>query len=95
MKKADSRTEAAEAIAIQALAFLADDPKRLEHFVVETGMIPTAFRERGADPELLGAVMDYVLAFDDRLLNFAAFAQVKPASIVAARRSLPGSAPEW
>jgi hypothetical protein len=58
-------------------------------------MMPDAFRQRGADPQLLAAIMDYVLAFDDRVLNFAGFAQVKPASVVAARRYLPGAVPEW
>jgi len=95
MKRIDARADAAEALAIQAITFLAEDDKRLTHFVMETGMMPDAFRERGADPQLLAAIMDYVIAHDDRLVNFAAFAQVKPATVVAARRALPGVNPDW
>jgi hypothetical protein len=89
------RADAAESLAIQALSFLADDEKRLERFVEETGMTPDALRARGADAEMLGSILDYVIAFDDRLLNFAEFAQVKPASVVTMRRALPGAPPEW
>ena len=86
--------ETAEALALQALAFVIGDEDRLQRFLYETGATPEAIRSKPDDPQLLAAVLDFLLAFDDRLLAFAESAQVKPAAILGARRRLPGADPD-
>ena len=49
--------EAAEAIALQGLAFLAEEPQRLQRFVTITGLDPAELRARADTPELLAAVL--------------------------------------
>lgn len=87
--------DAAEALALQALAFVLADEDRLQRFLSETGATPDSIRRLATDPPFLGAVLDYLLAFDDRLLAFAESAKLTPAQVQAARRRLPGADPEW
>jgi hypothetical protein len=97
MKSNDARrrAEAAELLALRALELIGEDHERLEHFVKETGITLDGIRAHALDPALLGCVLDYLLAYDDRVINFARSAGVAPAAIAPARQYLPGAAPEW
>ena len=53
--------EAAEALALRALAFLAEDPERLGRFLALTGLGPAELRMRAGDADLLGGVLDHLL----------------------------------
>jgi hypothetical protein len=63
--------DAAEALAIQALTFIAEDGERLGQFLAATGIGPAQIRAASGEPGFLTGVLDY-LAGDESLL--AAFA---------------------
>jgi hypothetical protein len=97
MKSNDTRRriEAAELLALRALEFIGEDPGRLEHFAKETGITFDGIRRGAHDPALLGCVLDYVLAYDERIVNVAKSAGIPPSAVAPARQLLPGAAPEW
>ncbi|MGQ0661994.1 MAG: DUF3572 family protein [Pseudomonadota bacterium] len=83
--------EQAQAVALQALAFLLDDDHRAKRFLAWTGIETIRLREAAHDPAALGGVLDYLLAHENLLLAFAAWAGLEPASVAPARRRLPGA----
>ena len=84
----------AEAIAIQALSFLAGRPEELERFLALSGIGPASLRQAAADPAFLGGVLDFLLQDEPLLLGFAAESGLPPAAIGAARWRLDGAPPE-
>ena len=82
--------EAAEMLAIQALAFIAEDPGQLTRFLgmtgIEAGKIRAAAREEG----FLAAVLEHMLADENLLIRFAESAGVDPAAIARASDALGG-----
>lgn len=84
----------AETLAIRAVGFLAGEEDRFLRFVALTGMTVDAVRARLADPAVLGAVLDFVLADEALLLAFCAEAEIAPELPARARRLLPGAPPE-
>jgi hypothetical protein len=84
----------AETLALKGLAFLAGDGETLERFLEISGLNPDGLRERVDDPLLLAAVLDFVLGDDKILLAFAEEEAVDPKVVHAARRALPGAAPD-
>jgi Protein of unknown function (DUF3572) len=92
MKAPSSRTrEAAETLAIQALAFIAAEPERLEGFLGATGLTVDRLRESASTPDFLGGVLEHMLADESLLLAFADSAAIDPAEIARARRALGGN----
>ena len=88
-----SAREAAEALAIQALTFIAGDSERLGRFLAITGIGPTEIRSAASEPGFLAGVLDY-LATDERLLiAFATEAEVDPDTVEKARSVLGGN--DW
>ena len=86
--------EAAESLAVQALAFLAAEPERLGRFLAFTGVGPQGLRAAAREPQFLAGVLEY-LAGDDRLLiEFAAHAAVDPADVARACDALAPASPE-
>lgn len=82
--------EAAEALAIQALTFIAQDVDRLGRFLAVTGIGPAEIRAASAEPGFLAGVLEY-LASDDRLAAaFAAETGFDPADIAKAHVALGG-----
>jgi hypothetical protein len=84
-------TEHAETIALQALAFLVKDETLLSHFLTNSGLTPQDLKTRFREPELLGGVLDAILADDAILLAFCNTMSLSPETLVMARRMLPGS----
>jgi hypothetical protein len=83
--------EAAEALAIQALSYIAADGERLGRFLSLTGIGPGEIRAAAREPGFLAGVLEY-LAGDERLLtDFAKEAGHDPSTIEAARLALGGS----
>jgi len=82
--------EAAEMLAIQALAFIAEDPGQLTRFLgmtgIEAGKIRAAAREEG----FLAAVLEHMLADENLLIRFAESAGVDPANVARAYSALGG-----
>lgn len=78
----------AEAIALRALAFLAEDPARLVRFLSLTGMGTDELRAGAGRAETLAAVLDHVLHDESLLLEFTANNAIAPAMIAPARALL-------
>ena len=85
------RREAAETLAIQALAFIAGEPERLEGFLGATGLTVDRLRESASAPDFLAGVLEHMLADESLLLAFADSAAIDPAEIARARRALGGN----
>jgi len=82
--------EEAEALAIQALTFIARDGERLGRFLAITGIGPAEIRTAAREPGFLGGVLEYI-ASDHRLVaTFAAEMGHDPAAIDKARAALSG-----
>ena len=94
MNKAPGRSrEAAEALAIQALNFLATEPQRLSRFLALSGLAPDSIRAAAAESGFLAGVLAHLGEDESMLVAFAAEAGVKPADVDRARRILAGG--DW
>lgn len=87
----NKQRENAETIALQALAFLASDTERLEHFMGNTGLTPQDLSERASETDMLVSVLDALLADESALLMFATERAVEPEAIYPARMILSGT----
>ena len=83
--------EAAETFALKGLAHIAGDDDTLRKFLILTGLEPADLRGRAGNPELLAAVMDFLLADDVRLSSFCEAVDITPEQAHAVRRALPGA----
>ena len=81
----------AETLALKALAFLAHSPDEIDRFVALSGVAPADLRARADEPEILAAVLDFLLADDTRVTGFCEEAGIDPRELHAARRALPGA----
>src|SRR5580704_11203646 len=89
-KDSPTTREFGENLAVQALAFLAQDPERLGVFLTLTGIGPDRIRKAAADPAFLAGVLDHVTT-DERLLRAVAeYAGVSPETVERAHVSLSG-----
>lgn len=82
--------ESAEAVAIEALAFIAGDPERLDRFLALTGLGPESLRQAAKEPGFLLGVLDHVMADDRLLVEFARQREITPEDVVWARARLAG-----
>lgn len=86
----------AEALAIDALGWLAGQPEALGRFLASSGAGPTELRARAADPAFLGFVMDFMLSEEPLLLEFCGDRGLAHESPMQARAALPGGdIPHW
>ena len=86
----------AEALAVQALVWMAGDADLVGRFLAMTGAGPGDLRDRAAEPEFLGFVLDFLLADEAALVAFAAAENIRPELPMRARAALPGGAlPHW
>ncbi|HLH91769.1 MAG TPA: DUF3572 domain-containing protein [Xanthobacteraceae bacterium] len=92
-KGANGAREAAEALAIQALNFLATEPARLSRFLGVTGLDPASIRAAAGESGFLAGVLAYLAEDEQMLVAFAAEAGVKPGAVDRARHLLAGG--EW
>ena len=94
MNKASNQArEAAEALAVQALNFLATEPARLARFLALSGLEPASIRAAAAEPGFLAGVLAHLGEHESLLREFAAEAGVTPAQVDRARRLLAGA--DW
>jgi hypothetical protein len=82
--------EAAETLAIQALNFLAGDPRELARFLDLSGIEPSGIRAAAAQPEFLAGVLAHLGAHEPLLVAFAEAAGVAPGEVERARATLVG-----
>ena len=83
---------AAQALAIQALEFLAAEPERLGRFMAMSGIGPEALRNAAHEPNFLAGVLEHVTGDERLLIEFAQHVQLKPPSVMRAAAAL-GAAP--
>jgi hypothetical protein len=82
--------EAAEMLAIQALAFIAEEPERLNLFLSTTGIAAAEIRTAAREPGFLAGVLEHMLAHENLLIVFADSAGINPAAVARARSALGG-----
>ncbi|MDJ1007926.1 MAG: DUF3572 domain-containing protein [Paracoccaceae bacterium] len=86
----------AETLAIEALGWLAGEEDLLQVFLGSAGLSSFELRARADDPELLAAVLDFVLMDDGWVQAFAAATDRAPEAALRARAALPGGdLPHW
>jgi hypothetical protein len=85
--------EAAEALAIQALTFIAADGERLGRFLATTGIGPAEIRAAAREPGFLMGVLEHLTGDEALLTAFAAEAGFDPADPAKALAVLGGG--QW
>lgn len=83
------KTGEAQALAVEALGFIAADPQLLPRFLALTGIEPAAIRLAAREPGFLAGVLHFILAHEPTLLAFADSAEIRPAAVGDALRALP------
>jgi hypothetical protein len=76
--------EAAEGLAAAGLAFVAEDPARLGHFLVSTGLTPGHLRSAAGTREVLTAVLEHLMGDESLLLVFAVNKGIEPQTVAKA-----------
>ena len=83
-----ARREAAEALAVAALAFLASEPEHLGGFLAATGVGPDRIRTASRDPNFLSGVLDHFSGNEPLLIAFAQHQGIDPTEVERARVAL-------
>lgn len=84
--------QAAETLALQALAWLIGNDALREVFQGSTGLSQNDLRTRAGDPDLLAAVLDFLLMDDAWVIAFCDTQGVAYDRLMQARGALPGGA---
>jgi len=85
---------AAETLALKALGHLAADEESFLRFLRISGLELDDLRRRAGEPELLAAVVDFLLSDEKLCESFITAEQLGPQELHAVRRALPGTALE-
>ncbi len=85
-----------QALALRALAWMAEDGAALEGLLAASGLGVAELRARAGDPEFLGFALDYLMDDERRARAFAEAEGLAPEALTQARARLPGGdAPGW
>lgn len=79
---------AAQAVAVSALGFLAQDMERISGFLAATGLGPADLREAAHRPQFGAGVLAFLLADEGLLLTFCAEAELRPQDVERAHAVL-------
>jgi len=82
--------KAAEMLAIQALAFIGEDPNALARFLDISGIPAGQIRTVSREPGFLGGVLEHMLSDEKLLVAFADSAGIDPAAVARAASALGG-----
>jgi hypothetical protein len=77
-------------LAIQALAFIAEDAEQLSRFLGLTGLEPDQIRAAARQDGFLAGVLEHMLAHENLLIGFADRAGIDPTEIARAHSALGG-----
>jgi len=91
MKTPQTR-ENAEILALESLGWLAGQEQGLRRFLDQSGMDEHGLKQAAGRPETGLAVLDFLLANEDLLLDFCASAAIEPKALHLARHQLDGTA---
>jgi len=83
-----ARHQAAETLAVAALAFLASEPEHLGGFLAATGVGPDQIRNASCDPSFLSGVLDHFSGNEPLLIAFAQHQGIDPTEVERARVAL-------
>ena len=86
--EAAAQAEAAKALAIAALRFIAEAPERLQAFLSLAGIDPQAIRAAAQEPGFLLGVLDHLAGDESLLLAFARENEIDPGEVRVARSAL-------
>ncbi|MCL3882163.1 DUF3572 domain-containing protein [Marivita sp. GX14005] len=84
--------DAAEAIALRAIAWLAGNDDLLPVFMGATGVDEAAFRNGLADPDFQASVLDFLMMDDAWIVAFCDAEALPYERLMEARATLPGGA---
>lgn len=88
--------DAAQLLALRALAWLASDEIRIGEFLAATGASPAELRARAGDTDFHVAILDFLLMDDQRVMAFCEAHSIPYTEPQAARAALPGGeTPHW
>ena len=82
--------DAAEALAIQVLSFIAGDTERLGRFLAVTGIGPAEIRAAAREPRFLAGVLEYLVSDHRLAAEFGAEAGYEPDDLAKAYVVLGG-----
>lgn len=80
--------KAAEVLAIQALAFIAEEPQSLSRFLDASGIPAERVRAASREPGFLAGVLGHMLSDERLLIAFAQSAGIDPAEVARAASAL-------
>jgi hypothetical protein len=83
-----------QTLAIEALAWLADDGERLQRFLALSGLGPQNLRRAADEPGFLVAILDYLAGSEPLLIAFSEHVQRAPDYIMRARDRLAQENPK-
>jgi len=86
------QSSAAQTIALHALTHIAGDAAILGLFLKSSGLGPSDLRRHAGNPELLAAVIDFLLSDESLCTGFLAAEGIDAKVLHDARRALPGAA---
>lgn len=90
------RQESAQTLALEALGWIAGREGDLSGFLALSGLDAAALRARAGDPDLLAAVMDFLLSDEALLMAFCRENGHPFEAPARARAALPGGElPHW
>ncbi|WP_185982640.1 DUF3572 domain-containing protein [Aureimonas mangrovi] len=81
----DRHTSDPSAIGIAALSFLAADPVLMRRFLDLSGYQADQLRAEAEKPSFFVALLDFILAHEPTVMQFASFAEIDPAAVGQAR----------
>jgi len=87
-KRSSYSQQTAEMLAVQALAFIAEDDSRMSSFIASTGIAVESIRAAAREPNFLAGVLEHILADENLLIAFADSAGIDPAEVARARQAL-------
>jgi hypothetical protein len=95
MNREPRTTLDADAIAVSALSWLAQDQTLLRRFLDLSGIDASDIRAAAAEPGFLAGVLKFIAAHEPTLNAFATAENLHPSSIMKAVRALPGGSDDW
>ncbi|GLS86950.1 hypothetical protein GCM10010873_19240 [Cypionkella aquatica] len=85
-----NRRESAETLALQAFSWLLGQDDLVGVFLNATGAGQGELAALAADPVFLGAVLDFLLEDDARVIGFCDASALPYTAVMQARQELPG-----
>ncbi len=77
-------------LAVQAFAFIAEEPQSLSRFLEASGLSAERVRAASREPGFLTGVLEHILADESLLVAFAQGAGIDPADVARAAGALGG-----